>query len=377
MSKILKLKGIIRNIRYAPQVRTNILERCDFNDFDINSAPASGIIEFNDTTSLPFSKWITPKPSRSYPSARIYKTYHLPKRVTVIPIIKDEGKWTQNNDRISFMTFSRMNLMNVYIILAWYERAEPHKSRTNRITNQLLNNAFVLEKILELKRYQKSALHWNVMHFERDFEFVYRQAVESYEKISRFYHLEMNPAENHLKILEQYLPQGQFSREAFAKFSSHRSSSAAQRESMTIHELENLVDGEKAYFELENRLGGMYHVTADEVYWENGTFVIQESKNTRRGKLPSLTDIQDGLFKNILFNNIDELYLDRSSIKFATRLKLTGDILGVLKLPAEDDTAIEHFLNMNDLTPAKRKLLRLLNQEAKTNSGLSIEIAGN
>ena len=221
MSKVLRLKGIIRDIDYDPQVRTAPLEQVAFDGFDINAAPASGIIEFTDDVSFGYSKWNTPKPSRTYPSARIYKTYHLQtKRVTVIPVIKDEGNDTLNNDRLTSMTLARMNLTSVFIILAWYDRAAPHPTRANRTTYQLLNNEFVVEKMREIKRAQKSALHWNTMHFERDYEYVYRQAVESYQKIGRQYNLEMHSAENHLAILEQYLVDGKFDLNAFAQRSS-------------------------------------------------------------------------------------------------------------------------------------------------------------
>lgn len=117
MSKTLKLRGIIRNVNYDPQVRAQPLEQVTFDEFDINSAPKSGILEFSDDTSFGYSMWNTPKLSRTYPSARIYKTYHLQsKRITVIPVIKDEGNDTPNNDRISSMILARMNLMDVYII---------------------------------------------------------------------------------------------------------------------------------------------------------------------------------------------------------------------------------------------------------------------
>lgn len=377
MPKVLHLNGVIRNIEYVPQVRTSQLKRINFKSFAINSAPASGIIEFEDDTSLGYSKWNSPKPSRTYPSARIYRTYHLQsKRITVIPIIKDEGSDTPNNDRLSFMTYSRMNLMSVYIILAWYEWAEPNKRRANRITNQLLNNEFVMAKISEIKRAQKSALHWNELHFEKDFEYVYRQAVSSYQKISQFNNLEMHSAENHLKLLDQYLEHGKFSQDAFAEFSSVRSASAALRESMTVHDLEYLTDGRKAYLELENRLGGKYFVTADEVYWEEGKLVIQESKNTTKENLPKLNDIQDGLFKNILFYSIDELYIGDEPIDFITRIKLTGNCKGRLRLPAET-AEIEEFIGINEFSKSEEKIVRLLDCEAVVNPGLSIEIAGN
>ena len=377
MSKTLKLNGIIRNINYDPQVRKTPLEQVAFDGFDINPAPASGIIEFADDTSLGYSKWNTPKPSRTYPSARIYRTYHLQsKRVTVIPVIKDEGKDSPNNDRISSMTLARMNLMSVYIILAWYERAEPHPERANRTTDHFFNNEFVVERIREIKRAQKSALHWNIMHFERDFEYVFRQAVESYQSIGKQYGLEMHSAENHLAILEQYLVNGKFNLEAFARYSSARSSAAAKREAMTTHDLEELLDGHKAYLELENIQGGKYHLTADEVYWEEGRLVIQESKNTTRAKMPSLNDVQDGLFKNILYYGIDELYIGAEPIEFVTRIKLTGNIIGRLRLPAEANR-IEEFASKNKLTRSSRENVLLYNIESTEHPGLSIEIAGN
>ena len=111
MSKVLRLKGIIRDIDYDPQVRTKPLEQFALDGFDINTALGSGIIEFADDTSFGYSKWKGPKPSRTYPSAGIYRTYHLQtKRVTVIPVIKDEGNDTQNNERLGSMTLARMNL---------------------------------------------------------------------------------------------------------------------------------------------------------------------------------------------------------------------------------------------------------------------------
>lgn len=378
MSKVLRLNGIIRDIYYEPRVRTQPLGRYAIERFDINTARASGIVQFADGTDFGYSKWNTPKASRTYPSARIYRTYHLQtKRVAVIPIIKDEGGGSQNNDRISSMSFARMNLTNVYIILAWYDRAVPHQTRPNRISNQQLNNEFVVEKMREIRRAQKSALHWNTLHFERDFEHVYRQAVESYQKIGSQHSLEMHSAQNHLAILEQYMVGDEFSLDAFVSHSSARSSDAAKREAMTTHNLEQLFDGDKAYFELANLQGGIYHLTADEVYWEDGKVVVQESINTSQGMLPSLIDIQDGLYRNILFYGIDELYLDGRQISFSTRLKLTGNLSGTLMLPDDGESAVDQFADANNLNRSQRQLLNLLFQEAVINPGISIEIASN
>ena len=122
----LSLKGFVRDVTYTPCLSPNTLNVYDLAQFDVNQAQSYGLINLGSSeNNLAFSKWISPKRTRSYPFARIYNTYHLnTKKVTIIPIIKDEGAGTQNNDRINFITFSWMNLLNIYIILAWYEEAK-------------------------------------------------------------------------------------------------------------------------------------------------------------------------------------------------------------------------------------------------------------
>lgn len=375
MEKVLQLKGIIRNVKYAPLVRMQNLNRYPVESFSINSSSSQGIIEFDKETLVGFSKWVSPKRTRSYPFARIYKTYHLLKKITIIPLIKDEGI-AGDNDRINYITLSWMNLMNVYVILAWYDSAEAHSSRENKITKQQFNEQYVMQRILEIKQNQKSALHWNVMHFERDFEAVYRRAVKRYQEIGQQFNCKMHSADAHLNVLNRYLTDGRFSREAFAQSSLKRSSAAARRETITTHELEYLGDGSKAYLELENLLGGKYHLTADEVYWDKGVLVIQESKNSTKSKLPQLSDIQDGLFKCLLFINIDTLYLEDVLIDFEVHLKLTGIMNGTLNLPTDDPTELQEFSDMNQFTAREFRLLELLNDEADSNPGLNVQIAG-
>ena len=65
------------------------------DDLDINNAPASCMVRDGDFV-FGLSKWVSPKRTRSYPYARVYNTLRCPKRITVIPIVKDEGK---NGDR--------------------------------------------------------------------------------------------------------------------------------------------------------------------------------------------------------------------------------------------------------------------------------------
>lgn len=374
----LYLTGFIRDATYTPYLNPSKFSEYNISQFDVNQAQAYGLINLGvPGNSLAFSKWVSPKRTRSYPFARIYNTYHLnTKKVTIIPIIKDEGAGTQNNDRINYITFSWMNLLNIYIILTWYEDAERKPNTTDRITDQMLNTESVREKLLELSRYQMTALHWNTTHFEKDFESIYLNAVAGYKKISREENVAVHSPANHLQTLEKFKADGRFSLTSFKEATLPRSSEAAHRESLTTHILESLEENTKGVFCISNYLGGQYHLTADEVYWESNQLIVQESKNNSKGKLPSENDIKDGLFKLILFANMERVTIDnRSNIQFVTRLKLTGDLVGSLFLPCETDD-IFGFCVENRLTQTHQKRIFLLNQEARENNKLQIWITG-
>ena len=372
----LYLTGFIRDATYTPYLNPSKFSEYNILQFDVNQAQACGLINLDmPGNNLAFSKWVTPKRTRSYPFARIYNTFHLnTKKVTIIPIIKDEGAGTQNNDRINFITFSWMNLLNIYIILAWYEDAERKPNTTDRITNQVLNAKSVREKLLEVSRYQMTALHWNTTHFEKDFESIYLNAVAGYKKISQEKNVAVHSPKNHLQTLENFKVDDCFSLTSFKEATLPRSSEAAHRESLTTHILESLEENTKGIFRISNYLGGQYHLTADEVYWENDQLIVQESKNNSKGKLPSENDIKDGLFKLILFANMERVTIDeRANIQFATRLKLTGDLVGNLFLPCETDD-IFGFCAENRLTQTHQNRIFLLNQEARKNNKLQIWI---
>ena len=374
----LSLKGFVRDVRYTPCFSPDALNVYDIAQFDVNQAQAYGLINLGvPGNNLAFSKWVSPKRTRSYPFARIYNTYHLnTKKVTIIPIIKDEGAGTQNNDRINFITFSWMNLLNIYIILAWYEDAKIKPGTTDRITDQILNAEGVREKLLEVSRYQMTALHWNTTHFEKDFESTYLNAVAGYKKISQVKNVAVHSPKNHLQTLEKFKVDGRFSLTCFKETTLPRSSEAAHRESVTTHILESLEENAKGVFCISNYLGGQYYLTADEVYWDNDQLIIQESKNSSKGKLPSEDDIKDGLFKLILFANMEEVAVDeRTNIQFITRLKLTGDLIGSLFLPCATGD-IFNFCAENRLLQTHQKRLILLNQETSENNKLQIWITG-
>lgn len=390
----LKFNGFIRNISYMPQfLDEKPLILYDFENFDSNDCAGYGLIRMNEHDILAYTKWVSPKRTRSYPFSRIYSVYQTNSKViTIIPIIKDEGLDSMNNDRINAITFSWMNLLNIYIILAYYETADKLplskrkkaanikknqllKEKTEFITNQKFNNDYIKRKIKEISRNKMSALHWNTKHFQDDFEGIWNKALECYRQISIDQNVKLHSIAEHEARLEQFKQEGKFDINTFKEFMNKKSKGAQHREVMTLHELEITTDGNKAIFNISNFLGGIYYLTADEIIIEDSQVIIQESKNTSRALFPGDNDIKDGLFKLILFSNMEKLTLNNQEIPFKTRLKLTGNLKGELVLPAseKDILAFSSRNQFKDLIT--RKILRL-NKEAEINK-ISIHIAGN
>lgn len=178
MPDVLHFEGFIKNVSYtayatSKDITGKDLRVFDLNTFDINLVPTSGLIRTRAGEGIiGYSKWVSPKRTRSYPFERIYNTYNASKILTVIPIIKDEGA-DGDIDKIGWMTFLWMNLLNIYIVLAYYESAEKNSSKKQghrqKLTRQKFNSDFVNMQIAEIMTYKQSALHWNKNLF--DFHF--------------------------------------------------------------------------------------------------------------------------------------------------------------------------------------------------------------
>ncbi|MBC8135793.1 MAG: hypothetical protein H8F28_07915 [Fibrella sp.] len=270
-----------------------------------------------------------------------------------------------------------MNLLNVYVVLGYYKNAS--KNRTVKrgtkdcLTGQKLDADAVNDQIAEIITYKQSALHWNRTLFENRFAQTYRQALDAYEQISA----RTGVAVHNRTSQERYLDSVIADYGEFRIRSLRGSAGAAVRESGTAHRLEYLSDGAKAVLAIENYLGGVYHLTADEIVFANGVTILQESKNTK-GVLPPLSDIKDGLFKLILFSNLDRLEHDGERLPFSTRLKLTGSgVRSSVRLPCEPDVLADFFAaNVGIFTARHKSTISLLGQEATAN-GFTIEIGGN
>lgn len=87
------------------------------------------------------------------------------KIATIIPIFKDEGA-DGEMDYLQWDSVSLMSLLNVYVILGFYDKAEKNPRIANKITAQKFNNDFIKSQLNALKNYHQSALHWNLNQLE-------------------------------------------------------------------------------------------------------------------------------------------------------------------------------------------------------------------
>ncbi|MDM3859665.1 MAG: hypothetical protein PT118_07445, partial [Aphanizomenon gracile PMC644.10] len=96
--------------------------------------------------------------------------------------------------------------------------------------------------------------------------------------------------------------------------------------------------------------------------------------------LPKLPDIQDSLFKLILFSNLDSLKLNGESVNFLTKLKLTGkNVVSSIIFPDATVEELDNFLQINKtiFTKKQKEIIRKLALEAQNNQKLKIQVSGN
>ena len=175
----MEIIGKITGIKYQV-LFTEDLKNIKIKDFDINEMPSSCLLTSNKHT-FAVSKWVSPKRTRSYPFERVYNTLQISKKITVIPIVKDEGE-KGDRDFIQWDTVSLMSLLDVFVIFAYYEKAE---RADQKITNQQFNNKYVLSKIKEIEQYHSSALHWNLNELNTNLHSIIDKVKTSYSKIEK------------------------------------------------------------------------------------------------------------------------------------------------------------------------------------------------
>lgn len=310
----------ITGIKYTPFLS------CQLNSFHIDnletalSQDVTFILDIDTKRQIAISWWVSAKRTRSYPYARVYNSLRFQgKKVTIIPIVKDEGK-EGDRDFLQWDSVSLMSLLGVYTIIAYYSNAEPSQRYKHKITSQRFNIKHIKEEISNLLSYQSDSLHWNLAQIDRAGE-IGRKALDSYTTISRKLGIEMHLESSAEKRVKELLK----GKENFMRISRELAQKAQSRESVTIQPKEKL-SGTKATLTIKNYLGGYYYFTADEVEIDKDAIFLIEGKHTKNSILPSLEDIKDGLIKMILFTNLQEVKIGVKQYSPIPILKLTSDI---------------------------------------------------
>ncbi len=329
---MIELRAEIKNLKYKKIIETPLKEiECSLYDFDINVLSSTFILKAPfDGILFAISKWVSPKRTRSYPYARVYDTLFQPvsKVVTVIPIVKDEGKGS-NTDYLQWDTVALLSLLNVYVVITYYSdacmkiRRKKNGEVIKTLTAQKFNNEIVVKKLKELSEYGASALHWNLKELEKEnLESIINRAKKAYEHLSEKYDIEL-PS---VKGLDNLLKKIQKGVDEFKNFSREKAKAAQRREVKTEQPKEALSNLPKVGLTIKNYLGGFYRFTVDEFDTENCQLI--EAKHSSRSKFPKANDIKDALLKMVLYTNLENLrYNDKICKSWKPILKLTSSKL--------------------------------------------------
>ncbi|MDQ6789006.1 MAG: hypothetical protein M3033_19560 [Acidobacteriota bacterium] len=350
---------IVEGIKYKSYLKCNLAE-VSIEDFNINSAKSSCLLSFEQNR-FAISRWVSPKRTRSYPYERVYNTLSISKRITVIPVVKDEGA-AGDRDFLQWDTISLMSLLDVYVILAYYETAEKHRSRAGKITNQKFNSDFVLDKIKEISNYHSSALHWNLKELKTIGQILER-AKNSYQKVS-----EKTQVRFHNQTgLNIFAAQVNENLSAFMTSSRIKAQSAQIREFKTVQPKEILATLTKAKITITNYLGGKYYFTVDEILIADKNLHLIESKHSKSGKLPSVGDIKDGLLRMMLYTNLENVRIGDNLFASLPVLRLTsGNIVGEISSQFEIEERAK-FFRVNNFNKRQIEFMQSLFVEAKEN----------
>jgi hypothetical protein len=307
---------------------------------------ASYFLSLDDNNKIALSWWVSAKRTRSYPYARVYDTLSFTgKRVTIIPVYKDEGA-DGDRDHIQWDTISLMSLLNVYVIISFYKGAEKSKRYQNKITRQRFDVRHVKGEILKLLNYQSDALHWNLDQAQKAGD-IGRTANKAYQEISHLTGVRMHSYD----AAEKRFSEIENNAQAFIHVSRGLARTAQGRESQTQQPKEEVVIEGKTRITITNYLGGEYNFTVDEARLEDGILHIIESKHSLRNPLPGISDIKDGLIKMCLFTNLQDVVMEEERFEHKAALRLTTS----------------HPVPESMLSARNKRLLELLRIEAEVN----------
>ena len=353
-----EITGEVEKINYKQFVNDNLRES-RLENFDINKSLGSFVLN-NGTEKVAVSRWISPKRTRSYPYERVYDTLAFPKRVTIIPVVKDEGLGGER-DFLQWDTISLLSLLDVHVVLAYYSEATKNLKRNDQITAQKFDNNYILARLNEVFNFKGSAREWNERE-TKELKSVFEKARLAYREISKntktYLHDEAALTQL-IKLAENP--------NAFAQFSRGKSQKGQSRELQSIQPKEALATDTKGGVTITNLGGGKYFFTCDETRVENKTLFLIEAKHSQRTVLPSENDIKDGLLKMMVYTNLKNVRVGKNPVKEKAVIRLTSSkIIGSVNSEATEENATK-FFQANSLNISQTNLIKKLFQEAWAN----------
>lgn len=356
----MKIKADITGVEYKTLFPNN-LKVFELKDFDINRLPSSCLIQENHY-SFALSKWVSPKRTRSYPYQRVYDTLAHTKKITVIPVIKDEGK-RGDRDFIQWDTVSLMSLLDVFVIFAYYVDAEPHQTLKNKVTNQQFDNEWVKQKVIEITHYHSSALHWNLKEVEQSLPILIQKTKNACRRLQSQLDIEFHAESG----VDRFAAQFAEDVSSFMNTSRQKAKQAQYREKQTVQPKEALSSATKATITIKNYLGGEYYFTTDETIIKEETLFLIEGKHSIRNLLPALSDIKDSLLKMVLYTNLKHVMVNGEPFVPAPVVKLTSTQIVGRYASDNHSISLEHFIENNNFSLKQREIIDNLLAEARQN----------
>lgn len=355
-----EISGSIEKIKYK-QFVGDILRESKFENFDINKANGAFLLNNNKET-IAVSRWISPKRTRSYPYERVYDTLAVSgRKVTIIPVVKDEGLGGVR-DFLQWDTISLLSLLDVHVVLAYYDSAEKNTKRGDQITNQKFDNNYISARLNEIYDFKGMPREWNEREVKQ-LKNVFEKAKLAYQKIAqetKTYLHDSTALDELIKAAET--PQ------KFLEFSRNKSQKAQAREFVTDQPKEALSTDTKAKVTINNALFGKYFFTCDETKIENKIIYLIEAKHSVRAKMPSKNDIKDGFVKMMLYTNLDNVKVGAKPSAFKVQIRLTANQLKGSVNSDSRDEELSKFLTENAFTSKEADFIKNIFQEAKENN---------
>ncbi|MGI8639648.1 MAG: VWA domain-containing protein [Pyrinomonadaceae bacterium] len=358
-NQIAEITGEVEKINYKQFVHDN-LQTYKFENFDINKSTGAFLLS-NDKEKIAVSRWISPKRTRSYPYERVYDTLAVAgKKATIIPVVKDEGLGGER-DFLQWDTISLLSLLDVHVVLAYYNEAAINTKRNDQITAQKFDNNYILARLGDVFNFKGTAREWNERE-AKQLKTVFEKAKLAYAEISKTTKTYLHDETALIELIKfTETPQ------KFIEFSRQKSRQAQSREFVTDQPKEALATDTKGKVTITNALFGKYFFTVDETRLEPKTVYLIEAKHSQRAKLPGKNDIKDGLIKMMLYTNLQNVKVGAKPLACKVQIRLTSSKLVGSITSEMNDEILTKFCSDNLIDAANREFLKQLFHEARDN----------